>query len=33
LKTWTAQTRAEKEAKFGAAAIDKRGKPQSELTG
>lgn len=33
LKTWTAQTRAEKEAKFGAAAIDKRGKPQSELAG
>lgn len=33
LKTWTAQTRAEKEAKFGAASIDKRGKPQSELIG
>lgn len=33
LKAWTAQTRAEKEAKFGAEVLDRRGKPQSELKG
>lgn len=33
LKDWTAQTRAEKEAKFGAESLDRRGKPQSELKG
>ena len=33
LKDWSAQTRAEKEAKFGAEALDRRGKPQSELKG
>lgn len=33
MKEWTARTRAEKEAKFGADSIDKRGKPVAELIG
>lgn len=33
LKDWTARTRAEKEARFGAEALDRRGKPQAELKG
>ena len=33
IKDWSARTRAEKEAKFGAEALDRRGKPQSELKG
>ena len=33
MKEWTERTRAEKEAKFGASSIDKRGKPVAELIG
>lgn len=33
LKEWSAQTRDEKVARFGADALDRRGKPQSELKG
>lgn len=33
IKAWTERTRAEKEAKFGAAALDRRGRPVSELIG